>query len=250
MSNPYETDRLLHEYLLFHYGEPERILPWAFGPREALEFPRRCVTESGLQAYLTPQSRALDVGCAVGAATFELARQVGEVVGIDFSRRFIEAADHLRREGTIPYRVMETGERFSEAIARRPDGIEASRVGFEVGDAQNLRADLRRFDIVIACNLLCRLPDPRKFLRRLPELVNPGGVVLITTPNTWLEEFTAKEYWLGATPETGEPLEALEAELAGAFERFERRDLPFLIREHRRKFQWSVAEATLWRRLA
>jgi hypothetical protein len=25
-------------------------------------------------------------------------------------------------------------------------------------------------------------------------------------------------------------------------------DLPFLIREHQRKFQWSVAEATIWRR--
>jgi hypothetical protein len=26
------------------------------------------------------------------------------------------------------------------------------------------------------------------------------------------------------------------------------KDLPFLIREHARKFQWSVAEATIWRR--
>jgi hypothetical protein len=26
----------------------------------------------------------------------------------------------------------------------------------------------------------------------------------------------------------------------------ERKDLPFLIREHARKFQWSVAEATIW----
>ena len=25
-------------------------------------------------------------------------------------------------------------------------------------------------------------------------------------------------------------------------------DLPFLIREHRRKYQWSVAEASLWQR--
>jgi hypothetical protein len=26
------------------------------------------------------------------------------------------------------------------------------------------------------------------------------------------------------------------------------KDLPFLIREHARKFQWSVALATVWRR--
>ena len=26
------------------------------------------------------------------------------------------------------------------------------------------------------------------------------------------------------------------------------KDLPFLIREHARKYQWSVAQATIWRR--
>lgn len=29
---------------------------------------------------------------------------------------------------------------------------------------------------VLAANLLCRLPDPRQFLRRLPSLIKPGGV--------------------------------------------------------------------------
>jgi len=32
--------------------------------------------------------RALDVGCAVGRATFELARSFDETVGIDLSARF------------------------------------------------------------------------------------------------------------------------------------------------------------------
>ena len=44
-ANPYETEKLLEEYLLLHYGAPETVLPWAFGPREALDFPARCVTE-------------------------------------------------------------------------------------------------------------------------------------------------------------------------------------------------------------
>lgn len=248
-NNPYETDRLLHEYLLFHYGEAELILPWEGGPRSALDFPRRCVTEPNLAQYLPSGARGLDVGCAVGAATFELAKHCRETIGIDFSQRFIDAAETLRLAGSMPYRVIETGTRAVDALARRPTDVRAEAVSFEVGDAQALRADLGTFDCVMACNLLCRLPEPRRFLRRLPELVKPGGVLLITTPNTWLEEFTAKEYWLGATPETGEPLEALTAELAGAFERVRRLDLPFLIREHRRKYQWSVAEATVWRRI-
>ena len=31
-----------------------------------------------------------------------------------------------------------------------------------------------------------------------------------------------------------------------AFEKRKRIEMPFLIREHRRKYQWSVAEGTLW----
>jgi len=39
------------------------------------------------------------------------------------------------------------------------------------------------------------------------------------------------------------------AELVAAFGRgLRRRDLPFLIREHARKFQLAVAEASIWQR--
>src|SRR4029079_2533806 len=43
--NIYETDKLLAEYLLFHYGSAGEILPYEFGPQTALDFPMRCVTE-------------------------------------------------------------------------------------------------------------------------------------------------------------------------------------------------------------
>ena len=34
----------------------------------------------------------------------------------------------------------------------------------------------------MACNLICRLPQPMQFLARLPELVKPRGQLFITTP--------------------------------------------------------------------
>jgi len=55
-----------------------------------------------------------------------------------------------------------------------------------------LRADLGEFDCVFAGNLVCRLPDPLAFLCRLEGLVKPGGVVVLTSPYTFLEEFTPK----------------------------------------------------------
>lgn len=40
--------------------------------------------------------RALDVGCSVGGASFELARSFDEVVGIDFSHAFVDAANKMK----------------------------------------------------------------------------------------------------------------------------------------------------------
>lgn len=248
-TSSYETDELLQQYLLFHYGEAEDQMPWDFGPRDALDFPVRCVREGVRPDALPATGRALDVGCAVGRATFELGRIFGDVMGIDFSDAFIMAARLLYREGSIHYHVQETGTIRRDLLARRPDGL-TGRIQFEQADAQSLRRDLGSFDCVLAANLLCRLARPDVFLDRLPTLVNSGGQLIITTPNTWLESFTARDFWIGATPETGEPLEALKQRLAPFFILEETWDMPFVIREHRRKYQWSVAQASRWIRQA
>ena len=41
---------------------------------------------------------------------------------------------------------------------------------------------------VLCGNLLCRLPDPMALLKRLPSLVHVGGVVVLVSPYSWLEE--------------------------------------------------------------
>lgn len=241
----YESDEILQQYLLFHYGKADEQLPWESGPVGALDFPRRCVTEGLVPDRLPDRTRALDVGCAVGASSFALAEIFEETVGIDYSDTFIMAARTLAREGQIAYSFRETGQLTKSLIAHRPEGPHG-RIQFEQGDAERLRAGLGSFDAVLAANLLCRLANPRNFLERLVELVRPGGQLVITTPNTWLESFTAPGFWLGGTPETGEPLEALTAELDPHFERDAVWDMPFLIREHKRKYQWSVAQASRW----
>ena len=96
-------------------------------------------------------------------------------------------------------------------------------------------------------NLIDRLSDPRRCLKRLSNLVKAGGQLVITSPYTWLEEFTPRSNWLGASdPEANSTLDGLSHALDPHFEFQEARDIPFLIREHARKFQWSVAQATRW----
>ncbi len=249
--NIYETDRLLAEYLLFHYGAPEEILPYPFGPRDALDYAVRCVTECLDVARLPAGARALDLGCAVGRSTFEFSKHCAEAIGIDYSHRFIEAAQVLRDQGELPYFRRDEGELGARLTARLPSGASVRGVKFETGDAHALRTDLGSFDVVLMANLIDRLAEPQRCLRQLPGLVKPGGQLIITSPYTWLEEFTAPDHWVGGRPVAGQArttLDGLKMALANEFEFISRKDLPFLIREHARKFQWSVAEASMWRR--
>src|SRR6478609_7618732 len=85
MSLIYETDKILAEYLLFHFGSADEILPlgraWPSGMREALAFPVRTAACFSAESA----ARGLDLGCSVGRSTFEMSRNCEEVVGIDFS---------------------------------------------------------------------------------------------------------------------------------------------------------------------
>ena len=239
MSVVYESQRYIDEYLLFHFGRPEQILKWPGGPREALDFPVRTVSHFSASFV----DRSLDVGCAVGRSAFELSRHSREVVGIDFSQAFIESAKRISREKCLKVRCLEEGACYREEEVELPEGVNVDGVTFEVGDAMNLREDLGLFDRVHAANLVCRLPEPQRFLERLARLVRPGGELVLATPCTWLEEFTKQENW-----PSGQTLKWLQNHLSSQFELKDVVDEPFLIRESSRKFQWTVSMVTRWER--
>ena len=68
----YETERLLGEYLLFHYGKPEKFCRIRSVLLGHWTLPCEWVTECLDLATLAPFGRALDLGCAVGRSSFEL----------------------------------------------------------------------------------------------------------------------------------------------------------------------------------
>jgi putative 4-mercaptohistidine N1-methyltranferase len=249
--NIYETRKLLAEYLLFHYGGVEDVELLPGMPHEALGFPARCVTECLAKSEVPAGARALDLGCAVGRSSFELSRYCSEVIGVDFSRSFIDAAAHLQQSGSLAYERTDEGALTTALVAKVPVELSRERVRFEVGEAMALRDDLGRFDVVLMANLIDRLSDPQRCLAQLPQLVHSGGQLIITSPYTWLEEFTPQDCWVGGVVREGHrvtTLEGLRQALLPAFELTATRELPFLLREHARKFQWSSAQASIWRR--
>ena len=259
----YEQDQTFSQYMALHYAPAGLQMPFEGGPKEATEFPVRCAMRAVelarrlgiLQTAGSPGAagRALDVGCAVGRSAFELARAYDSVVAIDGSERFIKAAGELKERGRLRYVLPEEGDISVEEEGIVPSDVDRTRVTFHVGDACDLPA-LGRFDLVFVANLLCRLSNPRRFLDRLGNqsaLVRPGGLLFITTPCTWMETYTPKQEWLGGVEKNGQPqqtFDGLKAALGNEFELVAREDIHLTIREHRRKYQYIVAEMTAWRR--
>lgn len=244
-NRDYETDRAVAEYCEFHYGDEVFSTP---------NFPR-AVVEYALAGHGGGRHRALDLGCAVGRGTFELARHFEQVEGVDFSARFIRQAISLQENGFLSYHRIEEGELSTPCHKTLGDlgflGLE-SRVAFWQGDAHNLKPQFSEYDLIIAVNLIDRLYQPRRFLETIHQRLVPGGSLLIASPYTWLEQYTEKANWLGGyRDENGkavETLDTLKQILGQRFDLVRGPDrIPFVIRETRNKHQHSLSEATLWR---
>jgi putative 4-mercaptohistidine N1-methyltranferase len=242
----YESREALEQYLFFHYGAAKDYMPFSGSPRGALDYPQRAVKEL-LDSKLLPKrgAQALDLGCAVGATSFALSRYCASVTGIDLSRTFIRAARRMQRERAIPFRYKIEGNRRGSTTLRLPSGCKPERVAFKVGDAMKLPTALSGFDVVVMLNLIDRLPDPAACLRDIAKRIRPGGQVIIASPYTWMEACAPKSKWLGGRGDM-ENVAAMGEALGDAFRLRRRRQMPFIIREHARKYQWSVAEGTMW----
>ena len=240
----YETDELISQYCECHYGDENFQVP---------NF-ARAIAQLALNAMeVRNKGKALDIGCSVGRAAFEMADHFDSVDALDFSARFVQIGAHMQTNGRILYERTEEGElvTFQERTLREL-GLNGdySNICFLQQDAMNMKPLFTGYDLVVAANLIDRLSDPACFLRDIPSRMNSGGVLLIASPYTWLEEFTPKEKWLGGFKRDGEPVTALDGlhELLDEFFDLSHAPVkvPFVIRETQRKHQHTISEVTIW----
>ena len=246
-ASHYESDKQLSEYAEFHYGDTYYGVP---------NFPK-AISELAIQSLQSkPAKTALDLGCATGRATFELAKHFDHVTGIDFSARFIGLALKLAQQGVLRYTMVNEGDLVSyqerSLSALNLEDV-AHKVDFWQGDACNLKPQFAGYDFILAANLIDRLYSPRQFLSNIHQRLNIGGVLMITSPYTWLEEHTPREEWIGGYKKDGEnvsTLDGLKEVLGQHFKLMQVPvEIPFVIRETRHKFQHTLSEVTLWERI-
>ena len=240
----YESDELVSQYCEFQYGETH------FGVKNfAIE------TAKILSKYAVNKTKALDLGCATGRATYELAKNFEKVEGIDFSVRFLQVGSKLKESGKLLFHSNEEGSLIkNKRVTLEELGYEdlVDRVSFWQGDACNLKPNFNSYDAVMATNLIDRLYNPRLFLDTIDQRLKSDGVLVITSPYTWQESSTKKEFWLGGyTDESGEEIKTIDSLkniLSDKFELIHLQDLEFVIKETSRKYQHTISEVSVWKK--
>lgn len=128
-----------------------------------LELPLRRLLVSPAQLadrlHLKKDSRVLEVGCGSGVFSVEVARRV--------PRGHLELFD-LQAE------MLERARRKIEAA-----GL-GKVVGYTQGDARRLALPRGSFDVAFLVAVLGEIPEPRKCLRALHEILRSGGRLSIT----------------------------------------------------------------------
>lgn len=258
-DNKYESSELVNQYLLFHFGSDAEQRDEAIAQRAPFPTVSNLIqrTVELMNTHSPTRHRALDLGCAVARSSFELARSFSEVVGIDYSEEFIRVANVLKQEGHLTYRRRETGRHSSELLASVNADIDRSRTTFVQGDASQLSAigllsgdEQGPFDAILLSNLMCRLEDPRGCLQQFVQsdsLLASGGILVLASPNTWLEDYTRKDRFLDGA-DSDATLAAIGNILQG-FTLLHEEDCPFMIREHRRKYEYIVSQVSVWKKL-
>ncbi|MBP2298721.1 methyltransferase domain-containing protein [Azospirillum picis] len=156
----------------------------------------------------------LDLGCAAGRTSFELAERTGGLVlGLDLHWPLLMLARGVLERGEAVFPLRRAGIAYER---RRVEArfAAAERVDFWIADALFPPFAPRRFALVAAMNLLDCVASPPALLQAVDRMVADGGGAVLATPFDWSTQATPVEAWLGGHSQRGDDGGRCEAVLA------------------------------------
>jgi SAM-dependent methyltransferase/uncharacterized protein YbaR (Trm112 family) len=181
----------------------------------------------------------LDIGCATGGTTFQLARKSGAMtLGIDLNFAMLRVASRVLREGRVRY----ARRRIGVVYDRRDEMIEMPArelVDFWCCDAGALPFADAIAATAASVNVIDCNTSPQQSIAELARVVRPGGLAIISTPYDWSPSATPYENWIGGHSQRGPHAGAAEPLLRDLIaEHFtierEETDVPWRVRLHDR----------------
>jgi SAM-dependent methyltransferase/uncharacterized protein YbaR (Trm112 family) len=192
----------LSTYCFDHYGDldPEESKDSPVSPGSVLK-----VLKKGLSGMKDKVSGpVIDIGCAVGRTTFELAETLDEIVlGVDLNFDMLRTATSILANGRLVYPRRRVGIVFDR---REFPAVfdKAKNVDFWVCDACALPFADACFSFAVSLNVLDCVGAPYDHLKELARILKHDACALISTPYDWAANATPVESWLGGHSQRSE----------------------------------------------
>ncbi|HEV7485310.1 MAG TPA: methyltransferase domain-containing protein [Thermoanaerobaculia bacterium] len=197
---------------------------------------------------VVPDGPSIDIGCAVGASTFALAK-THLTLGIDFNFAMLRIASSALRQGRMRYARRRVGlvyDREEREVA--PSGL----VDFWCCDAANLPFAPATFAYAQNINVIDCLASPHDAIAEIARILRPNATAVIATPYDWSASATPVEQWLGGHSQRGphhgasEPVLRRIVEEAGLTIVSEEESVPWRLRLHDRStMEYAVHAVTV-----
>jgi arsenite methyltransferase len=135
--------------------------------------------------HLHPDSTVLEIGCGTGSLALDLARSTGHIHALDVSAEMVRIAN------------------------QKKDAQRVANVTFQQGTLDGeLPFGREQFDDILAFSILHLVPDRRRVLAHIFDLLRPGGSFIssnVCLGGTWVPygPFITMMRWVGKAPFVG-----------------------------------------------
>lgn len=151
----------------------------------------------------TSDLKLLDVGCGGGLISIPLAKEGFKVTGIDANESNIKASS----EAANHYLFKNTDTVNNPNTSNIPNTPKEYDINFHHVTAERLlesKKDGNGYDVILALEIIEHVAGPEEFLLNLSKLLNPGGMIIISTLNRTIKSYmlaiVMAEYILGFVP--------------------------------------------------